>query len=153
EPEPEVLKEPEPEPEVLKEPEPKAGQEIPYENQMEFGSVAGKEEPDDEPEGVFDKVKEKLINPPRPKAKPKKKVIIEESESGSESDDEPVVYVRKTSRKKKEAPAPAPAPAPEPPPMMNFNPYQRGMPPSITRQPVSGRQPVFNPFHGIHRSF
>ena len=49
----------------------KAGTEIPYEDNMKFGSVSdpdkgvvGEELPyDDEPEGVFDKVKEKLINP------------------------------------------------------------------------------------------
>lgn len=143
------IKEPEPEPELKEpepEPEPVAG--------LEFDNALDEPDREDEPEQVFDKVKDKLINPPkpRPKPKPKKKVIIEESESGSESDDEPVVYVRKTTRKKKqEAVAPPPEPPPPEavaPPVMNFNPYQRGMPPSITR-----RQPVFNPFHGMHRQF
>tara|TARA_R110002049_G_scaffold190335_1_gene358986 strand:+ start:29 stop:634 length:606 start_codon:yes stop_codon:yes gene_type:complete len=130
------IKEPEPKP------EPVAG--------LEFDNALDEPDREDEPEQVFDKVKDKLINPPKPRSKPipKKKVIIEESESGSESDGEPVVYVRKTTRKKKQEAAPPPPEPAAPEPVMNFNPYNRGMPPSITR-----RQPVFNPFHGMHRQF
>ena len=118
--------------------------------------------PDDEPEGVFDKVKEKLINPPKdddeeePEVKVVKKksskkkpvVIIEQSSSDDEEfeDKKNVIFVKRASRKKKE-PVVVPEPQlassapPEPPP-------QPPRPPPLSRQQAIFNQTYDSMFNG-----
>lgn len=117
--------------------------------------------PDDEPEGVFDKVKEKLINPPKdeeeePEVKVVKKkstkkkpvVIIEQSSSDDEEfeDKKNVIFVKRASRKKKEtvvAPEPqlASSSPPEPPP-------QPPRPPPLSREQSRFNQTYDSMFNG-----
>lgn len=116
--------------------------------------------PDDEPEGVFDKVKEKLINPPKDeeeeevkvvkKKSTKKKpvVIIEQSSSDDEEfeDKKNVIFVKRASRKKKEtvvAPEPqvASSAPPEPPP-------QPPRPPPLSREQARFNQTYDSMFNG-----
>lgn len=117
--------------------------------------------PDDEPEGVFDKVKEKLINPPKdeeeePEVKVVKKkstkkkpvVIIEQSSSDDEEfeDKKNVIFVKRASRKKKEtvvAPEPqlASSAPPEPPP-------QPPRPPPLSREQSRFNQTYDSMFNG-----
>lgn len=117
--------------------------------------------PDDEPEGVFDKVKEKLINPPKdddeeePEVKVVKKkstkkkpvVIIEQSSSDDEEfeDKKNVIFVKRASRKKKETVAPEPQVAssapPEPPP-------QPPRPPPLSREQARFNQTYDSMFNG-----
>jgi hypothetical protein len=117
--------------------------------------------PDDEPEGVFDKVKEKLINPPKdddeeePEVKVVKKkstkkkpvVIIEQSSSDDEEfeDKKNVIFVKRASRKKKEPVAPEPQLAssapPEPPP-------QPPRPPPISREQARFNKTYDSMFNG-----
>jgi hypothetical protein len=151
-------------------------EQIPYEDNMKFGSVSdpdkgvvGEELPyDDEPEGVFDKVKEKLINPPKdddeeePEVKIVKKksskkkpvVIIEQSSSDDEEfeDKKNVIFVKRASRKKKDSttgigvpvvpePQLASSAPPEPPP-------QPPRPPPLSRQQAIFNQTYDSMFNG-----
>jgi hypothetical protein len=117
--------------------------------------------PDDEPEGVFDKVKEKLISDfneeqEEPEVKVVKKksskkkpvVIIEQSSSDDEEfeDKKNVIFVKRASRKKKE-PVVVPEPQlassapPEPPP-------QPPRPPQLSRQQAIFNQTYDSMFNG-----
>jgi hypothetical protein len=117
--------------------------------------------PDDEPEGVFDKVKEKLISDfneeqEEPEVKVVKKksskkkpvVIIEQSSSDDEEfeDKKNVIFVKRASRKKKE-PVVVPEPQlassapPEPPP-------QPPRPPPLSRQQAIFNQTYDSMFNG-----
>jgi hypothetical protein len=116
---------------------------------------------DDEPEGVFDKVKEKLISDfneeqEEPEVKVVKKksskkkpvVIIEQSSSDDEEfeDKKNVIFVKRASRKKKE-PVVAPEPQlassapPEPPP-------QPPRPPPLSREQARFNQTYDSMFNG-----
>jgi hypothetical protein len=116
---------------------------------------------DDEPEGVFDKVKEKLISDfneeqEEPEVKVVKKksskkkpvVIIEQSSSDDEEfeDKKNVIFVKRASRKKKE-PVVVPEPQlassapPEPPP-------QPPRPPPLSRQQAIFNQTYDSMFNG-----
>ena len=117
--------------------------------------------PDDEPEGVFDKVKEKLISDfneeqEEPEVKVVKKkstkkkpvVIIEQSSSDDEEfeDKKNVIFVKRASRKKKEtvvAPEPqlASSAPPEPPP-------QPPRPPQLSREQSRFNQTYDSMFNG-----
>ena len=114
--------------------------------------------PDDEPEGVFDKVKEKLISDfneeqEEPEVKVVKKkstkkkpvVIIEQSSSDDEEfeDKKNVIFVKRASRKKKEIPEPqvASSAPPEPPP-------QPPRPPPLSRQQTRFNQTYDSMFTG-----
>jgi len=114
--------------------------------------------PDDEPEGVFDKVKEKLISDfneeqEEPEVKVVKKkstkkkpvVIIEQSSSDDEEfeDKKNVIFVKRASRKKKEIPEPqvASSAPPEPPP-------QPPRPPPLSRQQTRFNQTYDSMFNG-----
>ena len=116
--------------------------------------------PDDEPEGVFDKVKEKLISDfneeqEEPEVKVVKKkstkkkpvVIIEQSSSDDEEfeDKKNVIFVKRASRKKKETVAPEPQVAssapPEPPP-------QPPRPPPLSREQARFNQTYDSMFNG-----
>lgn len=116
--------------------------------------------PDDEPEGVFDKVKEKLISDfneeqEEPEVKVVKKkstkkkpvVIIEQSSSDDEEfeDKKNVIFVKRASRKKKEPVAPEPQLAssapPEPPP-------QPPRPPPISREQARFNKTYDSMFNG-----
>jgi hypothetical protein len=116
---------------------------------------------DDEPEGVFDKVKEKLINPPKdddeeePEVKVVKKksskkkpvVIIEQSSSDDEEfeDKKNVIFVKRASRKKKEpVVAPEPQLASSAPP----EPPQPPKPPQLSRQQARFNQTYDSMFNG-----
>jgi hypothetical protein len=116
---------------------------------------------DDEPEGVFDKVKEKLINPPKDddeeeaevkvvkKKSSKKKpvVIIEQSSSDDEEfeDKKNVIFVKRASRKKKEpVVAPEPQLASSAPP----EPPQPPKPPQLSRQQARFNQTYDSMFNG-----
>lgn len=116
--------------------------------------------PDDEPEGVFDKVKEKLISDfneeqEEPEVKVVKKkstkkkpvVIIEQSSSDDDEfeDKKNVIFVKRASRKKKETVAPEPQVAssapPEPPP-------QPPRPPPLSREQARFNQTYDSMFNG-----
>jgi len=116
--------------------------------------------PDDEPEGVFDKVKEKLISDfneeqEEPEVKVVKKkstkkkpvVIIEQSSSDDEEfeDKKNVIFVKRASRKKKETVAPEPqvtsSAPPEPPP-------QPPRPPPLSREQARFNQTYDSMFNG-----
>jgi|TARA_B100000497_G_scaffold116533_1_gene141017 hypothetical protein len=120
--------------------------------------------PDYEPEGVFDKVKEKLINPPKdeeeqeePEVKVVKKkstkkkpvVIIEQSSSDDEEfeDKKNIIFVKRASRKKKETVVAPPEPQlassapPEPPP-------QPPRPPPLSREQARLKQTYDSMFNG-----
>jgi len=114
--------------------------------------------PDDEPEGVFDKVKEKLISDfneeqEEPEVKVVKKkstkkkpvVIIEQSSSDDEEfeDKKNVIFVKRASRKKKEIPEPqvASSAPPEPPP-------QPPRPPPLSREQTRFNQTYDSMFNG-----
>jgi len=117
--------------------------------------------PDDEPEGVFDKVKEKLISDfneeqEEPEVKVVKKkstkkkpvVIIEQSSSDDEEfeDKKNVIFVKRASRKKKEtvvSPEPqlASSAPPEPPP-------QPPRPPQLSREQSRFNQTYDSMFNG-----
>ena len=117
--------------------------------------------PDDEPEGVFDKVKEKLISDfneeqeeaevkvvKKKSSKKKPVVIIEQSSSDDEEfeDKKNVIFVKRASRKKKE-PVVVPEPQlassapPEPPP-------QPPRPPPLSRQQAIFNQTYDSMFNG-----
>jgi hypothetical protein len=117
--------------------------------------------PDDEPEGVFDKVKEKLISDfneeqeeaevkvvKKKSSKKKPVVIIEQSSSDDEEfeDKKNVIFVKRASRKKKE-PVVAPEPQlassapPEPPP-------QPPRPPPLSREQARFNQTYDSMFNG-----
>ena len=116
---------------------------------------------DDEPEGVFDKVKEKLISDfneeqeeaevkvvKKKSSKKKPVVIIEQSSSDDEEfeDKKNVIFVKRASRKKKE-PVVAPEPQlassapPEPPP-------QPPRPPPLSREQARFNQTYDSMFNG-----
>ena len=113
----------------------------------------------DEPEGVFDKVKEKLISDfneeqQEPEVKVVKKkstkkkpvVIIEQSSSDDDEfeDKKNVIFVKRASRKKKETVAPEPQVAssapPEPPPPPR--------PPPLSREQARFNQTYDSMFNG-----
>lgn len=116
---------------------------------------------DDEPEGVFDKVKEKLISDfneeqeeaevkvvKKKSTKKKPVVIIEQSSSDDEEfeDKKNVIFVKRTSRKKKEPVAPpepqlASSAPPEPPP-------QPPRPPPLSKQQERFKQTYDSMFNG-----
>ena len=117
--------------------------------------------PDDEPAGVFDKVKEKLISDfneeqeeaevkvvKKKSSKKKPVVIIEQSSSDDEEfeDKKNVIFVKRASRKKKE-PVVVPEPQlassapPEPPP-------QPPRPPPLSRQQAIFNQTYDSMFNG-----
>ena len=117
--------------------------------------------PDDEPEGVFDKVKEKLISDfneeqeeaevkvvKKKSSKKKPVVIIEQSSSDDEEfeDKKNVIFVKRASRKKKE-PVVVPEPQlassapPEPPP-------QPPRPPPLSREQARFNQTYDSMFNG-----
>ena len=119
---------------------------------------------DDEPEGVFDKIKEKLINSfdkeqeeaeaeaevkvvKKKSTKKKPVVIIEQSSSDDEEfeDKKNVIFVKRTSRKKKEPVAPEPQLAssapPEPPP-------PPPKPPPLTREQARFNKTYDSMFNG-----
>ena len=116
--------------------------------------------PDDEPEGVFDKVKEKLISDfneeqEEPEVKVVKKksskkkpvVIIEQSSSDDEEfeDKKNVIFVKRASRKKKEpVVVPEPQLASSAPP----EPPQPPKPPQLSRQQAIFNQTYDSMFNG-----
>ena len=123
--------------------------------------------PDDEPEGVFDKVKEKLISDfneeqeeaevkvvKKKSSKKKPVVIIEQSSSDDEEfeDKKNVIFVKRASRKKKDSttgigvpvvpePQLASSAPPEPPP-------QPPRPPPLSRQQAIFNQTYDSMFNG-----
>jgi hypothetical protein len=116
--------------------------------------------PDDEPEGVFDKVKEKLISDfneeqeeaevkivKKKSSKKKPVVIIEQSSSDDEEfeDKKNVIFVKRASRKKKETVvAPEPQVASSAPP----EPPQPPKPPPLSREQARFNQTYDSMFNG-----
>jgi hypothetical protein len=115
---------------------------------------------DDEPEGVFDKVKEKLISDfneeqeeaevkvvKKKSSKKKPVVIIEQSSSDDEEfeDKKNVIFVKRASRKKKEpVVVPEPQLASSAPP----EPPQPPKPPQLSRQQARFNQTYDSMFNG-----